>query len=143
MTSRRLLERQRDLLLAKKKVLKARSSFFEFLKYMYPEYTFKPFHERICSCIQGFLHGDYHKVMIFVPPQHGKSTISSIAFPAYAFGLNPDLKIAVTSYAKTLASKFNRGTQMLMETKKYNAVFPETLLNDQNVSTDISRGALK
>lgn len=148
MTSKKLNEKQilegkLELLRLKKRNRDVRKHFWNYLQYIYPNYTFKPFHERICNELMAFFEGKVHKIMIFVPPQHGKSTISSIAFPSYAIGKDPNLKVGVTSYSDTLASQFNRATQILMTSEKYRPIFPDSILNPENVSTDARRGALR
>ena len=67
--------------------------------------------------------------MITVPPQHGKSEGSTRRLPAYMLGVNPDLRIAVSSYNSTFASKFNRDIQRIIDTPEYNHVFSDTLLS--------------
>ena len=42
-----------------------------------------------------------------------------------------------------MASGFNRNIQQIIDTKKYETVFPNTRLNGTNVSTDVNRGALR
>lgn len=64
-----------------------------------------------------------------MPPQHGKSELVSRRFPAFLFGLDPTLNIAVASYAQGLASQFNRETQRIMDEPKYRQLFPKTLLS--------------
>lgn len=50
-------------------------------------------------------------------------------------GLNPDTKIAICSYAATIAKDFNRDVQRIIDNEEYRAVFPETNLNGSNVVT--------
>lgn len=76
--------------------------------------------------------------MIFLPPQHGKSEISSRRFPAYKLGLNPKCKIALCSYGAEHAQGFNRDIQRIVDDTQYREVFPNTFLNSKNVSTDSS-----
>jgi predicted phage terminase large subunit-like protein len=83
------------------------------------------------------------KLMIFVPPQHFKSTISSQVFPAWVLGKNPNTKIALASYSPNLSSGFNRKTQHIIDSNIYRKVFPHTNLNSSNVSTDARRGKLR
>jgi len=70
--------------------------------------------------------------MIFVPPQHGKSELSTRRFPAYILGLNPNLKIAICSYSATIASNFNRDIQRIIDDPIYYQIFPETSLNENS-----------
>ena len=93
------------------------------------------FHKLICEKLQAFYEGKIKKMMIFVPPQHGKSELSTRKFPAYLLGKNPRLKIVIASYNATLASRFNRDIQRVIDQKVYHDVFPETYLNESNVVT--------
>jgi len=70
--------------------------------------------------------------MVFMPPQHGKSELTTRRLPAYMVGLNPDLKIAICSYSATIASNFNRDIQRIIDDKPYSEVFPGTSLNEQS-----------
>ena len=63
-----------------------------------------------------------------MPPQHGKSTGSSWLLPAYLLGLNPSLRIVLASYNQTLAGRFNRRIQQLIDTPLYERIFPATRL---------------
>ena len=109
--------------------------FFEFVNYTKEGYNMQWFHKLICDKLQAFNDGEIKKLMIFMPPQHGKSELSTRQFPAYLLGKNPNRKIVVASYNATLASRFNRDIQRVMDTDLYNSVFPKTLLNDSNVVT--------
>ena len=48
--------------------------------------------------------------------------------PAYLLGRNPDLRIAIASYSASLASKFNRRVQRIIDSPEYAAFFPETTI---------------
>lgn len=111
-----------------KRKLHARDKLAEFIKYTYAGYQMVWFHEVVCYYLDELLAGRIKKLMIFIPPQHGKSEISSRRFPAYAQGKNPDLKIGVFSYSQTMASTFNRNIQNIIDTPQYNRLFPETTL---------------
>lgn len=100
-----------------------------------PSYTFTNFHNNYIEIVNAFAHGKIKKLIVTVPPQHGKSTISTINLPAFLFGINPDLRIAVASYSSTFASKFNRHVQRKIDEKKYINIFPKTKLNGSNVVT--------
>lgn len=67
-----------------------------------------------------------------MPPQHGKSELTTRRLPAYLVGLNPDLKIAICSYSATIASNFNRDIQRIIDDRPYYDVFPDTSLNENS-----------
>lgn len=116
-----------------------------FVQYTKPDYELRWFHELICDKLTSLLDGTLgkKKLMIFVPPQHGKSELSSRRFPAFALGKNPRMKIALCTYSSDLASSFNRNIQTIIDCQEYAELFPKTKLNGQNVSTDVKKGALR
>lgn len=113
----------------------ARQSFGLFAKAVFPSLTFAPFHVQYYRILHAFAVGRIKRLIVTVPPQHGKSQGSTRLLPAYMLGLNPDLRIAIASYSDTFAKKFNRDIQRLIDTPEYNAIFPDTTLNGSNVVT--------
>ncbi|UKI39617.1 MAG: terminase family protein [Alistipes putredinis] len=75
---------------------------------MYPFLEIHPFHKAYYRVLDAFAHGRIRRLMITMPPQHGKSLGASVMLPAYMLGLNPELRVAIASYSATLASRFNR-----------------------------------
>ena len=113
----------------------ARRQLLWFAQYMRPRYDATPFHRNYARVLEMFARGDVKNLIIQAPPQHGKSELSSRMLPAYMLGQNPDLKIAICSYAATIAKDFNRDVQRLIDCDEYHSIFPETTLNGSNVVT--------
>lgn len=123
----------------------SRKQLKKFVQYTKTNYEMKWFHELICDKLNALIDGTLgkNKLMIFVPPQHGKSELSSRRFPAFALGKNPNIRIALCSYSSDLASSFNRNIQTIIDEPNFYKLFPQTRLNGQNVSTDVKKGALR
>lgn len=113
----------------------ARRNLLWFTQYMRPQFQATPFHVAYYKILERFARGYIKNLIIQAPPQHGKSEGSSRCLPAYMLGLNPDTKIAICSYAATIAKDFNRDVQRIIDNDGYHAVFPETCLNNSNVVT--------
>jgi hypothetical protein len=107
----------------------SRASFRQFVPYIKPDYEMQWFHAYICGRLNEFAEGRIKKLMILLPPQHGKSEIATRLFPPYLLGRNPNLKVAIASYADTIASGFNRAIQRNIDNEAYGLVFPDTKLN--------------
>lgn len=120
----------------------APENFFKFVHYVNPTYKGQWFHKVIADHCQMLMRGVIRNLMVFVPPQHGKSELISRCFPAWALGKNPDLKIVGTSYNANLAKQFSRSIQRIIDSKEYQSIFPETYLNGSNIRTDV-RGYLR
>ena len=90
-------------------------------------------HREICETLEKFLQdvrdGKSPRLMISMPPRSGKSELVSRKFPAYAFGVDPDLQIIATSYGADMAQRFNRDVQRVIDNDLYKAAFPDTSLN--------------
>ncbi|MGF7219079.1 hypothetical protein GGR92_005259 [Spirosoma lacussanchae] len=108
----------------------ARHRFADYLTVSNPRYDRQWFHEVIADRLQQLHERHIRKLMIFMPPQHGKSSASTRTFPAWVLGKHPDTKICVTSYSSTIAGRFNRDIKRGMETDRYRALFPDTRLGD-------------
>lgn len=106
----------------------ARRSLLDFTKYTFQNYDINWHHKAYADTLDKFIRGEIKNLMIFMPPQHGKSELSSRRLPAYALGLNPDLKIGLVSYNQTVASKFNRDVQRIINSCEYRNLFPDTQL---------------
>jgi hypothetical protein len=121
-----------------KEAKKALSRLFlaDFIAYTKKDYIFNWHHRYLCSKLQDFAHGKLSKLMVFMPPQHGKSQLTTRHLPAYVLGIRPQAKIVVCSYSATLAQAFNRDIQRIVDDIPYHEVFPETRLNESNVTTN-------
>jgi predicted phage terminase large subunit-like protein len=106
----------------------ARKLFFRFVLYTMPTYQAEWFHIEICNKLQQFAEGKIKKLMLFVPPQHGKSQLSSRHLPAYLLGAKPDKKIALAGYATKFTHGFMRDVKRLMSENEYKEIFPQTKL---------------
>jgi predicted phage terminase large subunit-like protein len=110
------------------KALLAQKYLIDFTEYTFPQYRTQWFHSLICDKLDALLIGKIKRLMVFVPPQHGKSSLVSHRFPAHVLGRFPDTKIAVCSYSGDLASKINRQVQRIIDDSKYRDLFPHVKL---------------
>lgn len=107
----------------------ARRSFQDFVTYTKPEYQVNWHHALLCRYLQDFADGKIKKMMVFMPPQHGKSELTSRRLPAYILGKNQNAKIVGCSYSADLAKSFNRDVQRIIDDPTYNGIYPKTILN--------------
>lgn len=130
------------LLLEELERRKARKDYFTFLKLLAPkDFTWNWHHEYCCSVLQDWICTDKHPfLMLFMPPQHQKSTMLTEYLPAWAFGQNPNYQAILAMYNSTQSAKYNRKIQRVMENKTYKLIFPDTRLNEKNVVID-SKGS--
>jgi predicted phage terminase large subunit-like protein len=87
-------------------------------------YRPEPFHELIAHHLEKVAAGEITRLMIFAPPQHGKSELASVRFPAWWLGKRPDDPVILTSYAAALSTTFSRRVRALVESEDFARVFP-------------------
>lgn len=116
----------------------ARENLLDFTKYTMKTFAPADFHRHYYHALTDFANGRVKKMMVFVPPQHGKSEGSTRRLPAFLLGQNPDLRIAIVSYSAGKARKFNREIQRVIDSPEYHSLFPETCLSGQTGAADTS-----
>ena len=102
-----------------------------FTRHTLPSFAPAHFHLAYYEVLTRFAMGEIKKLMITMPPQHGKSEGATRRLPAFVLGQDPDKRIAIVSYNAIKARKFNRELQRIMDDDRYYELFPQTLLAGQ------------
>ena len=84
--------------------------------------------ELINNALMNVVSGKTKRLMINMPPRHGKSELISKYFPAWYLLNYPDKRIILTSYEADFASSWGRKVRDLIN--EYGAVFDAKLRND-------------
>ena len=118
----------------------ARRNLLYFTKRTHPNYQAGWVHEDICRRLEKFSRDVAEKkgprLMLLVPPRHGKSEIASIRFPAWHLGHHPDHEIINCGYNTDLPMKFSRRVRELLRDKGYHAMFSDTKLDPDSQSVE-------
>ena len=130
-------EKELDELLYLDQLDKSRVNLLDFTKTTLDGFEAEAFHKTYYKILDAFSKGHIKRLMVTMPPQHGKTEGSTRRLPAYMLGRNPDLKIAIASYNFYFASKLNRDVQRILDSPSYHKIFPETTLSRNNVVTKI------
>lgn len=75
--------------------------------------------------------GNIKRLVILLPPRHLKSTITSVAWPAFVLGHAPQTKSICASYGQELANKLSNDTRSIMNSEWYRNLFPGTCISPQ------------
>ena len=99
-----------------------------------PLYQDTWFHETLAVILQSAFEklekGEDARIILTVPPRHGKSELSTKKFPAWALGHHPEWPIQVASYSSELAVDFGQGTRDIMQSEAYRNIFKSRLRPD-------------
>lgn len=117
-----------------------RLSLLEFYLATHPGFHGDRFHRRICTRLERFLgrieRREAPNLILEAPPQHGKSTVTSRAFPGWVLGKHPDWPIILASYASTLAAGHGRWIRNTASTSRFTSVFPGVSLAEDSQAKD-------
>lgn len=108
----------------------ARRHLLNFVKYRFAQYKINWHHKVLAEKLELVKQGKLKKLMVFMPPRHGKSEIISVNFPAWVLGENPDLNIIAASYSSDLATDFGRQVRNIMLSPEYSVLFDTRLAED-------------
>ena len=96
-------------------------------------------HKDICRRLEQFSRDVVAKksprLMLFMPPRHGKSTLASVSFPAWHLGRNPEHEFISCSYSGSLAMGFSRKVRQLLREPTYKTAF-QTRLDPDSQSAE-------
>jgi hypothetical protein len=102
----------------------ARSSLLAFTRATFPAYQADPAHSLLAEALDAVVRGELTRLMVFAPPQHGKSELCSVRLPAYWLGRRPDDPLILSSYAASLAESKSRQARQVVESPEYAELFP-------------------
>jgi predicted phage terminase large subunit-like protein len=86
-------------------------------------------YQALAAALQKVVTGETPRLLIAIPPRHGKSVFASVALPAWILGSDPKAKIICGSYGDQLAKDFALRTRELLRSSDYQAIFPDTALD--------------
>ena len=101
---------------------------------MWPQFSRAPHHELIISKLEAVERGDILRLMICLPPRHGKSLLASILFAAWYLGRHPDHHVIFVTYGQEFSDDFGRLVRNLLKDPLYQAIFPDCRLSDDSTA---------
>jgi predicted phage terminase large subunit-like protein len=109
----------------------ARKRLLPFVERFNVDYNAGWVHKDVCKRLEQFsrdvVDQKSPRLMLFMPPRHGKSTLASVAFPAWHLGRNPEHEFISCSYSGSLAMGFSRKVRQVLREPTYKAVFKTRL----------------
>lgn len=102
----------------------ARSNPLAYAALLHPT-TLSPKHLKLfAKMLMRVESGQCKRLIINVPPRHGKSQLVSRFFPAWFLGKNPSKSIIFATYSQDLSNEFGRSVRDNLESNEHRAIFP-------------------
>src|SRR5262249_52023284 len=121
-----LEQRLRQALLRKT----ANRSLIAFTEATFPAYRTAPHHRQIAQQLERVERGEIDRLMLLVPPRHGKSELASRRVPAWLLGRHPQKQFISCSASAPLAEDFGRDVRNLVMSEEYTQIFDTRLAED-------------
>src|SRR5260370_23183188 len=86
----------------------AATSLISFTEYTLPRYEAAGLHRQIAEQLERVERGEIDRLMLLVPPRHGKSELASRRFPAWYLGRHPEQHFISASARLALAGDIAR-----------------------------------
>lgn len=121
------------------KVRKARTSLIALAELLNPDgkdpddasksrYKAQPVHKALANALERVERGDIKKLILCMPPRHGKSELASKIFPAFFVARDPYRHVMIGSYNQPFANDFGKAVRKIMRNPVFREVFPDCSL---------------
>jgi predicted phage terminase large subunit-like protein len=98
-----------------------------------------PWHlELLAKYLEAVSKRDLNRLMIFMPPRHGKSQMCSVLWPSWHLGHNPQDQIIEASYSESLAISFSRACRDTVKSNQYQELWRHRLKTEGAVRWQIA-----
>lgn len=118
----------------------ARRRLLHFTKLTHPRYSAGWVHDDICRRLERFsrevAEGKSPRLMLLMPPRHGKSELASIRFPAWHLGQYPHHELINVGYNLDLPMGFSRKVREIFRDPVFQSCFPNSQLSPDSQSVE-------
>jgi predicted phage terminase large subunit-like protein len=126
----------------------ARRDLLRFGQYMLPTFKLYAHQKLVADALKGIVeyvesrgeHGT-GRLMVLMPPQHGKSLLAAVLFSAWTLGKWPNWRFVMVSYNAKRAERNSKAVRDMVNSQPYRAVFGDLAGREDAVSlSSDSRG---
>lgn len=103
----------------------ARARLLPFCSYVQPTFIQTRHHAIMADALEAVDRGEITRLMVFMPPRHGKSRMVSQMFPCWALGRQPERQIVQSGYALPISMEHSRYARDLFVSPEFRRLFPE------------------
>jgi len=105
-------------------------------KALWPKFELPPHLALLVGRLEAVASGRIRRLVVSMPPRHGKSFLCSQLFPAWKLGRNPEASVAVATYSAELAEDFGRKARNFVADPRHRAIFPQSRMRDDSAAAD-------
>src|SRR4051794_23641374 len=104
--------------------------FDQWIREVAPHFGWDALHQLMIFVeLEGVTRGECKRLMIFMPPRHGKSETVTVHYPVWRLERDKKFNVILGSYNQTLANRFSRRIKKLAATRM-------TLSKERNAASE-------
>ena len=103
---------------------KARRSLLGFAEYTYKDYLVAPHLEALAAKLEAVDRGECKRLIVAIPPRHGKSELISIRFPCFHLAKHPDHDVVQSGYAESISLVHSRQARDVYSSPEMKLLYP-------------------
>ena len=107
-------------------------SLIGFTEYRYSRYKTAPHHALIAEQLERVERREIDRLILELPPRHGKSELASKSYPAYCIGRQPHKQIISASASNDLAQDWGRAVRNIIASEEYKLIYPGVQLAEDS-----------
>ncbi len=118
------MDERRAILQEARKLIGARDSLLEFARLLVPGYMVNPALLETIEAFEAIERGELNRLIVIMPPRHGKSMLLSQLAPAWYLGRNPTRQVVNAGYGIDIALEHSRKARGFFTSEEFRRVFP-------------------
>jgi len=96
-----------------------------FCQYTMPDYESPPHLKALAEKLEAIERGEIKRLIVLMPPRHGKSELVSLRFPCWYLAKHPEDYIVQAGYAESIALTHSRQARDIFISGKVERLFPD------------------
>ena len=115
----------------------ARRGLLEFCCYTWADYLCPPHIIALADNLEAIERGDIKRLMVSMPPRHGKSNLISLRFPCWYLGKHPQDSVVQAGYAESIALTHSRQARDIFVSAEMRRLFPNVHYRPERAGQEI------
>jgi len=103
----------------------ARDRLLPFCRYTFPAYKTPPHLVALSEALEAVERGELKRLMVVMPPRHGKSELVTLRFPCWYLAKHPRDYIVQSGYAESIALTHSRKARDVFISPEMTTLFPD------------------
>jgi len=113
---------------------RSRASLLAFTENTHPRYHAGKPHRIVSAQLERVERREIDRLMLLLPPRHGKTELASRRYPAWNVGRHPERQIIAASATETFATDVGREVRNIIRSEEYSSIFPGVSLSEDSTA---------